>query len=143
MERTWTESTRVKRISPVDEILSNGPRQPDASRYGEDRRRQREREEVRESYLAVDVRLKSGEYRGLFYFDMAGSPRLNADHTILTVPFKESRLVVRGWRLLEVYRAVLHHSLDILEETHRAEFRADGEDPVIEAIEIIDRGEEQ
>ena len=135
MSRAWTED---KQRTPIEEILASR-QESDASRYGDGdgRRRQKEREEIRESYLAIDIRLKTGEYRGLFYIDLSGSPRLSADHTTLTVPFRTERLVIRGFRLLEVYRAVLHYSLDILEETHRAAFRADGEGPVIESIEVV------
>ena len=136
-----------QRRSPIEEILASRQAavEPNASRYGEGdgRRRQKEREEIRESYLAIDIRLRSGEYCGLFYIDLAGSPRLSADHTTLTVPFRGEKLIIRGYRLLEVYRAVLHYSLDILEETHRAVFDAAGEGPVIESIEIVSREEEQ
>jgi hypothetical protein len=134
-----------RRRSPIDEILaSREPESTLASRYGEGRRNRAEHEDVRESYLALDVRLRSGEYLGLFYYDLAGSPRMDASHTVLTVPFKEVRLVVRGVRLIDLYRAILHHSLDILEETHRPEFAAgEGDGPVIESIEMIQRNQEQ
>lgn len=143
MSRPWTED---RRRSPIEEILATRPKPPalpTESRYGEGRREQREREEIRESYLAMDVRLRSGEYRGLFYFDLAGSPQLSADHTVLTVPFRSEKLIIRGYRLLELYRSILHHSLDILEETHRPEFATDGNQPVIETIEIMENKEEQ
>ncbi len=148
MSRAWTEDRQDARRSPIEEILASrqAPGNTSASsRYGdgESRRRQKEREEIRESYLAMDIRLRSGEYRGLFYFDLAGSPSLDADHTTLMVPFRTEKLIIRGYRLLEVYRAILHHSLDILRETHRAEFDAEGEDPVIESIEVVERREEQ
>ena len=144
MSRSSTEDRRAVRRSPIEEILASrfpSEGSPTASRYGDGdtRRRQKEREEIRESYLAMDIRLRSGEYCGLFYIDLAGSPRLSADHTMLTVPFRTEKLIIRGYRLLEVYRAILHYSLDILEETHRAEFEAEGEGPVIESIEIVSR----
>ena len=138
-------SAASRHISPIDEILAaRQANQNDmfATRYGEGRREQREREQIRESYLAIDIRLRSGEYRGMFYFDLAGSPRLDKDHTTLVVPFREEKLIIRGYRLLEVYRSILHHSLDILEETHRPEF-VRGDEPVVESIEIIEEREEQ
>lgn len=137
--------TGDSRRSPIEDILASRKSEEGfSSRYGEGLRRQKEREEIRETYLAVDVRLRSGEFRGLFYFDLAGSPQLDPDHTTLTVPFRKEKLIIRGYRLLEVYRAVLHHSLDILEETHRPEFAHDaGDGPVIEAIDIVKREEEQ
>ena len=139
-------STEDRQRSPIEEILASrqAPVDPAASRYGEGetRRRQKEREEIRESYLAMDIRLRSGEYQGLFYIDLSGSPLLSADHTTLTVPFRTEKLIIRGYRLLEVYRAILHYSLDILEETHRAEFSAEGNDPVIESIEVVSTDDE-
>ena len=135
------------RVSPIDEILaarsSANQNQVFASRYGgEGRREQKERDQVRESYLAMDVRLRSGEMHGFFYFDMAGSPVLSADQETLVVPFRRRKLIIRGFRLLELYRSILHHSLDILQETHRPAF-ASGEEPVIESIEVIEEREEQ
>ena len=149
MSRSWTErSGGSTRQSAIDEILAT--REPPenstaVSRYGEGdgKRRQREREEIRESYLAMDIRLKSGEYRGLFYFDLAGGPHLDAHHTTLTVPFRTEKLVIRGFRLLDVYRSILHHSVDILEETPHADFDASGDQPVISSIEIVKNEEEQ
>ncbi len=147
MNKSWTERSAHqggRRPSAIDEILaSREPPEPPVSRYGEDKRSQKEREVVRETYLAIDVRLRSGEYYGLFYFDLAGSPRLSADHTTLLIPFRELKVVIHGYRLLELYRAVLHHSLDILEETPRAEFDSEGKAPVISSIEIVEREEVQ
>ena len=136
--------TAARNVSPIDEILAaRQANQNDvfATRYGEGAREQKERDQIRETYLAIDIRLRSGELCGLYYFDLSGSPRLSADHTALVVPFRNEKLVIRGIRLLEVYRAVLHHSLDILEETHRPEF-AGGDGPVIESIEIVEQKNE-
>lgn len=145
---SWAARTTGGRRSAIDEILAT--REPSesssaVSRYGEGdgKRRQKERDDVRETYLAMDIRLKSGEYRGLFYFDLAGGPRLDPHHTTLTVPFRTEKLVIRGFRLLEVYRAILHHSVDILEETPHSEFDASGDEPVISSIEVVEQGEEQ
>lgn len=134
-----------RRRSPIEEILATrqGPPTEESAypgRYGDGKREQREREDVRESYLAMDVRLRSGEYRGFFYFDLTGSPLLDADHTTLTVPFRDEALIIRGYRLLATYRAILHHSVDVLEESHRSEFAAEsGNAPVIASIEVMKR----
>ena len=145
MSKLWTDdNTQITRRSPIDEILASRTAAADltaSSRYGDGdgRRRQKEREEIRESYLAIDVRLRSGELYGLFYFDLAGSPHLDVHHTTLTIPFRNHTLIIRGYRLLEVYRAILHHSLDILEETHQPEFSREGNAPVIASIEVVDK----
>ena len=131
------------RRSPIDEILAKRAENGSMSRYGGEGRQHQEREDVRETYLAVDVHLASGECVGLFYYDLAGSPRLSSDQTMLTVPFKEQKLLIRGYRLFETYRAILHHSLDILEESHRPQFNSEDDKPVIESIEVIENGEEQ
>ena len=126
-----------ERRSPIDEILAH--RDGQASRYGEGRRHQAERDQIREAYLALDVRLPDGTYRGFFYVDLAGGPILSADHTLLVIPFREAVLQVHGYRLVELYRAILHHSLDMLEVTHRPEFaEADGTTPTVQAIEIVE-----
>lgn len=148
MSRSWTDrdgGSSSRRSVIEDIIASREPTDDDpsaVSRYSESKRRQKEREDIRESYLAMDVRLKSGEFRGLFYFDLVGGPHLDPHHTTLTVPFRTEKLIIRGFRLLEIYRAILHHSLDILKETPHAEFDASGEDPVISSIEIVAREEE-
>lgn len=135
----WTSNVEMRRPSAIDELLAERKVQDSGvSRYGGSGRHQIEREDVREVYLAMDVRLRSGEYIGLFYYDLAGGPRLNADHTILTVPFKDLKLVIRGYRLLAVYRAILHHSLDVLEEAVDATFRDSGDETVIQAIELVE-----
>ena len=143
MSTMWTED---RHKSPIEEILASREAPADqafASRYGDGGREQQEREEIREASLAMDVRLRSGELRGLFYFDLAGSPQLDSDHTTLTVPFRTEKVIVRGYRLLTLYRAILHHSLDVLEETHRPEFASEGDQPVIESIDIIEQKEQQ
>lgn len=138
MNTGWTED---RRRSPINEILASRNARPpeEASRYGEGARLQREREEVRESYLAIDVRLRSGESRGLLYYDLAGSIQLDKDRTVLTVPFRTAKLIIQGYRLNELYRAILHHSLDVLAETHRPEFAEDDSKPVITSIEIVEQ----
>ncbi len=145
MTRAWTEGRAdTARRSPIDEILSTRQEpvnEVSAGRYGEGegRRRQQEREEIRETYPAMDIRLPTGELRGLFYYDLSGGPHLDPHHTTLTIPFRRETLVVRGYRLLEVYRSILHHSLDILQVTHRAEFDEAGDGPVIASVEIVTR----
>ena len=132
-----------RRRSPIEEILASRRQEGQAgdaslaSRYGDGLREQREREQVRESYLAMDVRFRDGSLRGFFYFDVSGSPTLDASHTVLTIPFREATLVIHGHRLLDLYREVLHHSLDVIQESHRPEF-ASGDAPVIAAIEVRD-----
>ena len=150
-DRAWTEGRiDTRRRNPIDEILATRPPEtspsthaptPAATRYGEGdgRRLQQEREEIRETYPAMDIRLPSGELRGVFYYDLSGGPHLDPHHTTLTIPFRRETLVVRGYRLLQVYRSILHHSLDILQVTHRAEFDENGDDPVIASIEVITR----
>lgn len=140
----WTSNVEMRRPSAIDELLAERKTQDvGVSRYGDEGRHQAEREDVREAYLAIDVRLRTGDYIGFFYYDLAGGPRLSADHTILTVPFKEAKLVIRGYRLLAVYRAILHHSLDVLEETTKPGFQSNGDEALIESIEIVDRKEVQ
>lgn len=146
MDRNWTDGrVDTTRKTPIEEILSTRRRpeeqQPAATRYGtgEGRRRQQEREEIRETYPAMDIRLADGSYRGIFYYDLSGGPHMDPDHTTITVPFRRETLVIRGYRLEEVFRAILHHSLDILQITHRAEFDADAGGPVIASIDIVTR----
>lgn len=133
----------VGRTSKIEEVLANRKSANDSSfvsRYGGDTGRQhQEREDVRETYFAIDVCLRSGERCGLFYYDLSGAPRLSADQNTLTVPFKELKLVVRGRALIEIYRAILHHSLDLLEESQHPEMEKGG---VIESIEIAEKGDE-
>lgn len=145
MSRAWTEGRAdTARRSPIDEILATR-QQPvaevKAARYGEGegRRRQQEREEVRETYPAMDIRLPTGEYRGLFYYDLSAGVVMDPDHTTITVPFRRETLVIRGYRLEEIYRSILHHSLDILQVTHRAEFEEHGDGVVIESIDFMTR----
>lgn len=99
--------------------------------------RQVEPEAARRTYLALDVRLESGEYRGLSYFDIDGAVVLDPSHTKLTIPFRTCAVVIHGIRLLALYREILHHSVDILEAVPHATFNT-GDGWAIERITLVE-----
>ena len=132
MNGQWTERTpshRQDNESLVDAVLKT------RLRPGQ---KHAEQESVRATYLALDVRLQSGEYRGFSYFDIDGPVVLDASHTTLTLPFRWGTLVIQGIRLLDLYREILHHSIDILEVVPHGNFDT-GDGWVIQEIEVVER----
>ncbi len=140
MSRTWTGDRQGARRSPIEDILATTSSDTAAaSRYGGEtgKRRQQEREDVAETYPGMDIVLPDGSHRGVFYYDLSGGPQMGSDGMTITVPFRRETLIIRGYRLLQVFRLIMQHSLDIVQVTHRAEFEVDGDSPVIASVEIV------